>query len=127
MPACTGISKYDHNIFYFSFFFTFENQYLFVLQIAELLLDASDPSNLERLLEARSISGMTALLIAVDQRDFPLIELLIGAGADTKAVDGNGDTAMILAARNPSEEASNPPKDLLSPPLHKVIIFLINS
>ena len=53
------------------------------MQIAKLLLDASGPSNLERLFEARSISGITALLIAVDQRDFPLIELLIGAGADT--------------------------------------------
>lgn len=66
---------------------------------------------------------MTALLIAVSQRDWALIELLIEAGADVKAKDKNGDTALILSATNPSEEDCNPPKDLLSPHLLKVINF----
>ena len=83
-------------------------------------MDASDPSHLESLLEAKTTSGMTALLIAVDQRDLPLIELLIGAGADTNAVDENADTALILAARNPLEENCNFPTDVLSPSLLQV-------
>ena len=78
-----------------------------------LLLDnikSSDPINLKRLLEARNKSGTTALMIAVDQRDFPLIELLIGtAGADVKAVDGNGDTALIRATKNLTEDNDIPP------------------
>jgi ankyrin repeat protein len=86
-------------------------------------MNASGSVNLEGLLEAKTKSGMTALLIAVDQRDFPLIELLIRAGADTKAMDCNGDTAMILATKNPSQEDCHLPKDLVSPSLHKVIIF----
>ena len=83
-------------------------------------MDASDPSHLESLLEAKTTSGMTALLIAVDQRDLPLIELLIGAGADTKAVDENKETALTLAARNPLEEDCNFPKDVLSRSLLQV-------
>jgi len=66
---------------------------------------------------------MTALLIAVSHRDYALIELLVGAGADVKAEDCNGDTALILAVTNPLEQDSNPPKDSLSPSLLKVIKF----
>jgi len=83
----------------------------------------SDPISFRRFLEARSSSGMTALLIAVYQRDWALTELLIGVGADVKAVDEKGDSAMILSASNPSKEDYNPPKDLLSPALIKVINF----
>ena len=78
------------------------------------------------LLEARNTRRMTALLIAVSLRDWALIELLVGAGADVKAADENGDTALILAVTNPSKEDCNPPKDLLSPALQKVIKFLID-
>ena len=99
--------------------------------MTKLLLDnikSSDPINLKRLLEARNKSGTTALMIAVDQRDFPLIELLIGtAGADVKAVDGNGDTALIRATKNLTEDNDIPPKHLLSPFLFKVLFhFKIN-
>ena len=91
-----------------------------------LLLDhfvnASDPTNLKRLLEARNISGTTALMIAVDQKNFQLIELLIDTGADVKALNENGDTALILAATNSSPKGFNPPKNLLSPFLVKVLI-----
>ena len=94
--------------------------------MATLLLDhyvnASNPINLKRLLEARHISETTALMIAVDQMDIPLIELLIRTGADVKAVDANGNTALIRATNNLSEEdVGNPPKNLLSPFLLKVL------
>jgi len=75
------------------------------------------------LLEARNTCGMTALLIAVSLRDWTLIELLVAAGADVKAADENGDTALILAVTNPTKEDCNPPKDLVSPALLKVIKF----
>ena len=94
--------------------------------MATLLLDhyvnASNPINLKRLLEARHISETTALMIAVDQIDYPLIELLIRTGADVKALNENGDTALILAATNSSPKGFNPPKNLLSPFLVKVLI-----
>lgn len=91
-----------------------------------LLLDhyvkASDPINFKRLLEARNISETTALMIAVDRMDFPLIELLIRTGADVMAVDKNGNTALIRDInKNLSEKDRNPPKDLLSPFLLKVL------
>jgi len=78
-----------------------------------------------KLLESRNTSGMTALLIAVSQKNYALIELLISAGADLKAADQNGDTALILAASHPMRKDSNPPKDLLSPSLIKVKKYLI--
>ena len=52
-------------------------------------------------------------LVAVElQRDFPLIELLIGAGA--KAVDENVYTALIRTSMKPSKEDYNQLQDLLS-------------
>jgi len=99
-----------------------------ILQVSKLLLDhymdASDPTSLKRLLEARNPSGMTALLVAVEQSDFPLIELFIGAGADLKAVDENGDTALIHASMTASKENCNQLKEFLSPTLLKVNNFL---
>ncbi len=84
-------------------------------------MDASDPISLKRLLEARNLSGMTVLLVAVEQRDYALIELLIGSGAELKAVDENGDSALIRASTNLSEDECYPPDVLLSPTLLKVI------
>lgn len=99
-------------------------KWLGLLQVAKLLLDhymeSKDPVSLKRLLEARDPSGMTALLVAVDQRDFNLIELLIPAGADLKAVDDKGDTALIRATTTPSQ-GFHPPKDCLSPTLLQVV------
>jgi len=77
-------------------------------------MDASDPISLKRLLEARNLSGMTVLLVAVEQRDYALIELLIGAGADLKAVDENGYTALIRTSMKLSKEDCNHLQDLLS-------------
>jgi len=84
-------------------------------------MEIPDSISLKRLLEARGPTGMTALLVAVDLRDYALIELLIGAGADVKAVDDNGDTALIRASTIPSEDECYPPDVLLSPTLLKVI------
>ncbi len=81
----------------------------------------SIPSRLERLLEAKIPSGMTALLIAASMKDYFLVELLIGAGADVKAVDKNKDTALILASKDSSSNACIPPIDLLSPNLVQVL------
>ena len=64
---------------------------------------------------------MTVLLVAAVLRDYALIELLIGAGANVKAVDENGDTVLIRASTIPSEEACYPPEVFLSPTLLKVI------
>lgn len=75
---------------------------------------------LEKLLEATNASGMTALLIAVSQKDCPLIELLVDAGADMKAADENGDTGLILAAKDPPLKDFILPQNLLSPVLLKV-------
>lgn len=81
----------------------------------------ADPISSKRFLEARNFARMTALLIAVHQRDWALIDLLIESGADVKAEDELGHTALVHAAKNPSDEDYNPPKELLSPNLIKVI------
>ena len=96
-----------------------------ILQVSKLLLEhymeIPDQTSLKRLLEAWDPSGMTALLVAVDLRDYALIELLIGAGADVKVVDDNGNSALIRATTNLSEDECYPPEVLLSPTLLKVI------
>ncbi len=46
---------------------------------------------------------MTALLIASQKKNYALIELLSEAGADAKILDGNGCSAILLAASNPAE------------------------
>ena len=62
------------------------------------------PSQLEELLEAKNELGMTALLLACQTKDCAIIELLVKAGANLKAVDADGRTAIILAASSPEED-----------------------
>ena len=88
-------------------------------------MEMPDSISLKRLLEARGPTGMTALLVAVDLRDYALVELLIGAGADLKAVDENEDTALVRSSTIPSEDDCYPPEVLLSSTLLKVINYLI--
>lgn len=83
-------------------------------------------SRLEEILEAKDSNGMTAILIAVSQKDYMLIELLVDAGADMNAADKIGDTALIRTAKDPSFKYWIPPKDLLSPTLVKVFNSQIN-
>ena len=53
---------------------------------------------LGKLLEAKNENGETALLIACRNKDFALVEVLVEYGADVKAVDKDGNTAILLAA-----------------------------
>lgn len=76
------------------------------------------PSGLEKLLEAKDEWGMTALLIACKKKDSALIEFLIEAGANSKAVDEDGRTAIVLAAYSLDEDRI--PNKELSPKIHKV-------
>lgn len=60
--------------------------------------DDDGTSQLEKLLEAKNETEMTALLIASFKKDTKIIELLIELGSDVKAVDRDGNTPIILAA-----------------------------
>ena len=54
--------------------------------------------HMEQLLETRTVkSKMTPLLFSCSKMIYPIIELLVDAGADLKAVDENGNTAAIIA------------------------------
>ena len=53
---------------------------------------------LGKLLEAKNENGETSLLIACRNKNFALVELLVESGADVKAVDKDGNTAILLAA-----------------------------
>lgn len=65
-------------------------------------------------------------MIAVSQRDCELIELLVNAGANVEAVDNNGDTALIVAARETLAKNSILSRDFFSTPLLEVLsIFII--
>jgi len=52
-----------------------------------------------KLLETRTVmSHMTPLLFSCSKMTYSIIEVLVDAGANLKAVDENGNTAAILAA-----------------------------
>ena len=74
---------------------------------------------LEKLLEARDESGMTALLIASQVQDYAIVELLVEAGADVNATDKHGNTAIILVASSQDENSSIPSKER-SPTIYRV-------
>jgi len=73
---------------------------------------------LGKLLEARNERGDTALLMACINRDYALVELLIESGADAKAFDRDGNTAIRLAAS--SAAVDEIPSKETSPTIHKV-------
>ena len=81
-----------------------------------VLLDR--PLLLKRLLEAKDDNGATALLIACHNKDYSLVELLVESGADVKATDLNGNTAILLAASGPAPD--HIPSKELSPAIFKV-------
>lgn len=74
------------------------------------------------LLEAKDHSGATALLIACKDKDYAMIELLVDSGADVKAVDQNGNTAILLSASSPDPDEI--PTNEISPAIFKVKYFL---
>ena len=83
-----------------------------------MLLDGSPL--LAKLLEAKHENGSTALLIACRNKDYGTVELLVEAGADVRALDQDGNTAILLAASSPATEEI--PSKELSPAIFKVII-----
>ena len=77
---------------------------------------------LGKLLEARNERGDTALLMACINKDYAIIELLIESGADAKALDQDGNTAVLLAAS--SAVIDSIPSKEISPTIHKVILII---
>ena len=81
-----------------------------------IILDRSPV--LKNLLEAKNESGLTALLIACNNKDYNIVELLVEAGADAKVLDQQGNTAIILAASSPAQDEIPSPES--SPAIYKV-------
>ena len=77
---------------------------------------------LDRLLDVKNESNRTALLVACNLKNSPLIELLAEAGANCKALDKQGNTAILLAAISRAVEED--PTDDLSPSIFKVYFSL---
>jgi len=75
-------------------------------------------SLLRELLEAKNDSGMTALLIASQNRDYAMAELLVLSGADVNAVDRYGNTAIFLIATSSAPDET--PSKEQSPRIFKV-------
>ena len=69
----------------------------------------------------RNDDGMTAFLVACQMKDCTVIELLVEAGADTNAVDKEGNTAIIFA----SSSLKPATVQEFSPSILKVIFVLI--
>jgi len=96
--------------------------------LAKLLVDESKDwvmsdglPLLGKLLEAPNERGYTALLIACLQKDYAIAELLIESGADAKALDQDGNTAILLAA---SSTAIAIPSKENSPAIFKVFLII---
>ena len=79
-------------------------------------------TRLQQLLQSKYATELTPLLIAVIAKDYATIELLVTAGADVKASDPNGNTAIMLAASD-SSEAGIPSKEN-SPAIFQVFHLL---
>ncbi len=93
--------------------------------MAKLLLRESNdtvlldrPFLLKKLLEVKDDKGATALLIACHNKDYSLVELLVESGADVRATDLNGNSAILLAASGPAPD--HIPSKELSPAIFKV-------
>lgn len=93
--------------------------------MAKLLVDGSKDwimsdktPLLSKLFEMRNEFGLTAFLLACWKRDNAIIELLAEAGADVKALDRSGNTAIILLSSSPLKEESL--NDHLSPRIFSV-------
>ncbi len=79
--------------------------------MAKLLIDRlkSGPALiLKQFLDSKNDSGLTSLLIACSLQDYALIELLVESGADVKATDADGNTAIIHLANSFSKKNEMP-------------------
>lgn len=82
-----------------------------------IMLDKTEV--LGNFLEAQNESGKTALLIACKNKDYSIIDLLIEAGANVKAVDKDGNTTILLATSDPVVSQEIPTKEF-SPKIFQV-------
>lgn len=75
-----------------------------------------------KLLGARNRSGSTALLIASNNKDYAMVELLVESGADVQAADRDGNTVIHLVASSPAPDKIPHEED--SPAVFKVLFNL---
>ena len=82
--------------------------------------------NLEIFLETKVKFGLTALMIACIKKDYATVDLLIEAGANVKAIDSNGSTALMFAVSSSFAEIIAPSKEW-APSIFKVtsLSFLV--
>ena len=74
---------------------------------------------LHKMLETKTVkSKLTPLLYSCSKKSSAIIEMLVDAGADLKAVDDKGNTAAILAAFSTAKNVV--PKKEDSPAIFKV-------
>lgn len=76
-------------------------------------------SLLKNLLEVKNESNMTALLIGCQLKNPALIELLVEAGANCKALDEKSNTSILLVASSLAKDSA--PTKELCPSIFKVI------
>lgn len=76
-----------------------------LVEKSKLWDNSSSPlSPLAKLLEAKDESGRTAFLIASQNMDYAVIELLIKAGTNVKSVDQNQNTSILSAFTGPGND-----------------------
>jgi ankyrin repeat protein len=70
-------------------------------------INAGDVATTQRILSSgayaktRDVEGNTLLMLAAQRGDLPMVELLLGAGAEVDAVDAAGWSALTRAVYNP--------------------------
>lgn len=91
--------------------------------MAELLVNwvqsKSSEVLLQTFLECRNNSGRTAFLIASEHKDFELLELLVNAGTDVRAIDRDENSAIMIVVINPLPQFP-PPSRKICPAIYKV-------
>ncbi len=68
--------------------------------VIHLLASGADP-------ELSDITGLTPLMMGVEQEKLPIVKALLEAGAKVNAVSDNGDTALSFARKGGNEEIIN--------------------
>lgn len=72
-------------------------------------------------IDARDKSELTPLMLACYKNNYALVELLVRAGADVKAVDKDGDTPIIMTAiKALSDKSATFPSEKNSPAIFRV-------
>ena len=84
-------------------------------------LSVTGTSQLQKLLEAKTINGKTALSISCSMLDYATVELLIESGANVKVVDKEERSLPIIVAKRLTKERI--PMEELSPSISQVRYF----